>query len=383
MNTLTALDSGAHSKIGAGRGKRRVRVLPRLGALALVLALAGAARAQSPEAPPAVVIAAAVSAELQAPTRALQGTVVAARSAQLSARLEGRVEWVAPLGSEVAKGGVVARLDDAQARLVLARERARLQRLTAERDLAQRQVARLQAMADAVPAAQRDEAQARAEVLAAQLAEARVAVQMAQLELDETTLEAPFAGSVAAELKQAGEQAAPGAPLLTLTDTAELELELAVPVELAAHAKPGDTIALEGSPALARAVLRALVPGPAEARQLRARLSLPGRSAAAVGAALTAAWPAATPAPALTVPMDALVRRNDGVHVMRIDGGVARRVPVEIGTRSGDRVAVVGQLGPGDQVIVRGGERLADGAKVQVSTPEALAAVVDPQRVGS
>lgn len=353
-------------------------------ALALALVFASNAHAQAPEAPPAIVIAAAVSAELQAPTRALQGTVVAAREAQLSARLEGRVEWIAALGSDVAKGEVVARLDDAQARLALARERARLQRLTAERDLAQRQVARLQAMADAVPAAQRDEAQARAEVLAAQLAEARVAVQMAQLELAETSVEAPFAGTVSAELRQPGEQAGSGTPLLTLTDTAAVELELAVPVELAAHAKVGSEVAVASPAGEVRARVRAIVPAAAQTRQLRVRLALPGQATALVGAALTAAWPAAAPAAALTVPMDALVRRNDGVHVLRIDDGVARKVAVEVGTRSGDRVAVVGQLGPGDQVIVRGGERIADGAKVQVSTPEALAMLRDPgRRAGS
>lgn len=355
--------------------------LPSLRVLAAALLLAGGAHAQAPEAP--VVVTAPVHAELLAPTRSLQGTVVAARQAELAARVEARVAWVAPLGSAVQAGEVVARLEDAQARLAVERERARLQRLEAERALAGRQLARLAAMADAVPAAQRDEAQARAEVLAAQLNEARVALKSAQLQLEEATIEAPFAGTVVAELKQPGEQANPGEGLVQLTDTASVELELAVPVDLAGHAKVGQPIAVDGIPANPGALIRAMVPAPAQTRQVRVRIALPQGHAAQVGAALAAQWPAAAAAPALTVPMDALVRRQDGVHLLRVDAGVVRRIPVELGSRAGSRVAVIGPVGPGDEVVVRGGERLADGARVSVSSAEALAGLPQRQAAGS
>lgn len=347
--------------------------------MAFAATLSVSAAAQAPEAPPPVVITAPVSAELLAPTRSLQGTVVAAREAELASRVEARVAWVAALGTQAKKGDVVARLDDAQVRLALARERARLERLQAERALAGRQLERLQAMADAVPAAQRDEAAARAEVLGAQVAEARVALQLAQLQLDETTIEAPFAGTVVAELKQPGEQVAVGAPLLRLTDTERVELELAVPVEFAGHAKVGASVVVDGLADSGVATIRAIVPGTAQTRQLRVRIALPGLSAAPVGAALAAHWPSAAAATALTVPMDALMRRGDSVHLLRVDGGVVRQVPVEVGNRAGNRVAVVGQIGPGDDVVVRGGERLADGAKVSVGTAPAAALAVLPK----
>lgn len=355
-------------------------------AIAFGLALSRFTAVHAEPAPP-VVLTAPVNAELQAPTRSLQGTVVAAREAQLASRIEGRVAWIAPLGSEVKRGDVIARLDDAEARLLLTREQARLRRLEAERDLAQRQAARMSALADVIPAAQRDEAQARAEVLGAQLAEAHVAVELARLALAETTIEAPFAGTVAAELKQPGEQVALGAPVLTLTDTAAVELELAVPVEIAAQAKVGHALAVDGNAGGYTAQVRAIVPAAAQTRQLRARLALPPELAPAVGSALTVAWPVAVPAPALTVPMDALVRRTDGVHVMRIEDGVARRLPVTLGARSGNRVGVIGALAAGDEVVIRGGERLADGARVTVGSAEVLAGtlpgVAGPAGAGS
>jgi RND family efflux transporter MFP subunit len=373
---------------GRRPGGRSALALPQCLAplLATFIALAPfSAPADTAEPPPPVVFTAPVSAELLAPTRSLQGTVVAAREAELASRMEARVAWVAALGTQAKKGEVVARLEDAQARLAVARERARLERLQAERALAGRQLQRLQAMADAVPAAQRDEAQARGEVLGAQLAEARVALQLAQLQLDETTLEAPFAGTVVAELKQPGEQVLVGAPLLRLTDTERVELELAVPVELAGHAKVGAAVVVDGLAGSGVATIRAIVPGAAQTRQLRVRIALPGTAPAPVGAALAAQWPSAAAATALTVPMDALVRRSDGVHLLRVDRGVVRQIAVEVGNRAGDRVAVIGQIGPGDDVVVRGGERLTDGARVSVGTApaSALAALRKPVRSGT
>ncbi len=327
------------------------------------------------DAPAPAVSVAAVHAEMLKPTRTLQGSVVAAQSAALAARRDARVTFVAALGAAVKQGEVLARLDDDQARLSVARERTRIARLDAELALAQRQSARLSAVSDAIPAAQRDEAQARGQVLGAQLAEARVALQMAQLDLDQTQVRAPFAGVVVERLRQDGEYARVGEPLLRLVDVGSLEVDLAVPVELAGFVRPGESLTVAMGSDSISAPLKALVPGAAETRQLRARLSLPPHTQAPIGAALSIDWPAATEAVALTVPMDAVIRRSEGLHLLRVNDGLVKRIPITLGTRSRDRVAVIGELHPGDQIVIRGGERLGDGAKVSVLPERVVAGV--------
>lgn len=306
--------------------------------------------------------------EALAPTRLLQGTVVPAQEAELAARVAGRIEWLAPIGSTVQAGEVLVRLDDAAAALAVAAAVAREERLRAEHTLAQAQMARLSAIPDAVPMAQREEAQARQAVLAAQLKEATVAVRAARLAQSEAQLKAPFSGTVTAELMSVGEEAQAGAPLLRLSTLDRVELELAVPVELAGAIGSGATLTVQGEALAAPlAQLRALVPGDPGTRQLRARLRLRGAGAAPmVGSALSAAWPTAQPVPGITVPHDALVQRSDGVRVFRIEGDRARAVSVIPGTRAGDRVAVEGLLMPGDRVVVRGAEGLRDGDAVTV-----------------
>ena len=77
--------------------------------------------------------------------------------------------------------------------------------------------------------------------------------------------------------------------------------------------------------------------------------------------------PLGNPAQKLAVPRDALVIRTEGVFVMKVDAEQkAQRVGVSLGVADGDWIAVDGELAPGDQVIIRGGESLRGGEPLKV-----------------
>lgn len=74
------------------------------------------------------------------------------------------------------------------------------------------------------------------------------------------------------------------------------------------------------------------------------------------------------------VPKDALVLMPDATYVCLAaknpqgDGWTARRVPVTVGLTKGDRVHVVGDgIVAGEQVVVRGNERLLPGQPIQIA----------------
>lgn len=334
------------------------------GILAIATCLLFFATTTVAQTPPSVVTATA-RAEMLAPTRELIGTIVPARESVLAAPVGARLVSIKDTGTRVAKGDVVATLDVAELELALQRERARLTRLKAEQALAARQRDRLNALRDAVPAAQRDEAHARFEVLAAEIAEARVALELTELRVRDSSLRAPFAGTIVAELKQPGEQVQSGEGVVRLMDTADTEVDVAVPVDWAMGSNTGATVRVDASTGFASAELQSLVPGDTDTRQLRARLKLKN-ILAPIGASVRVAWPSAAPVVAVTVPGDALIQRDEGYYVLRVDGDTARRIDVKPSTRVADRVAVIGSVGPGDEIIIRGGERLADGDKLQV-----------------
>jgi hypothetical protein len=79
----------------------------------------------------------------------------------------------------------------------------------------------------------------------------------------------------------------------------------------------------------------------------------------------------------LTVPRDALILRQNGQYVYRInDENRAERIYVELGDSEGELIAVSGALQEGDSVAIRGAESLTEGAEVRV-TVTSTASVVD------
>jgi len=68
----------------------------------------------------------------------------------------------------------------------------------------------------------------------------------------------------------------------------------------------------------------------------------------------------------LSVPPEAVVSFAGTTKVFRVEGGVARAVEVEVGTREKDWVEVRGELQPGAKVAVSGQSQLVDGSPVRV-----------------
>ncbi|HEY6545880.1 MAG TPA: hypothetical protein VIZ64_13355, partial [Dokdonella sp.] len=78
--------------------------------------------------------------------------------------------------------------------------------------------------------------------------------------------------------------------------------------------------------------------------------------------------PEQEPTRSLAVPRDALVTRSEGSHVVRVGAdGASERVIVRTGASDANLVAIEGPLQAGDQVVVRGAERLTDGQKVRAA----------------
>jgi multidrug efflux system membrane fusion protein len=68
---------------------------------------------------------------------------------------------------------------------------------------------------------------------------------------------------------------------------------------------------------------------------------------------------------------------TDFVYVVNGDATVSVR-PVTLGVADGDRVAVSAGLKPGERVVTEGGDRLRDGAPVEL--PDATPAKKPPAR---
>ena len=71
----------------------------------------------------------------------------------------------------------------------------------------------------------------------------------------------------------------------------------------------------------------------------------------------------------MAVPRDALILRQGGIHIYKVlEDNTAEKVTVETGVGYESLIEVRGNVGAGDKVVVRGGERLQPGQAVVISS---------------
>lgn len=335
--------------------------------IVLAVLLTAPALAQQKISPPSVAVVPARMVRM-APKSVLPGTVVSRDDSQLASEVEGRVASVAEVGTIVAKGGIVARIDNSLAALQLASDRASVARLEAQLHFDRDQAQRMDSLfgQNAIAKSTRDQSVSTRDMDAAALAQAEAAFKKSQYQLDHSDIRAPFPGRVVARLINPGEYATPGKPIVRLVDIAATEVSVQIPIETAGYLHEGLAVTVEIEGKRTTTDVRAIVPvGDVASRTIEVRLTLPAGSGF-VGDAAKVFIPAAPARDVVAVPRDALVLREDNTYVFKVDSkGVAQRVAVDTGAEEGTLVEVRGPVAPGERVIVRGAERLEAGQKVR------------------
>ncbi len=157
------------------------------------------------------------------------------------------------------------------------------------------------------------------------------------------------------------------APLLTVIDLSNLEVEIQVPESLARDLQPGMSATLEGDGRQWQATLSGGVAG--------GRVGRGDRAPAVYGHA--AGRPAAEPAPGCAGAHRQTRRRDDGERGSFVDqdagfayvvhDGVAERRPVRLGAQSVQKVEILDGLNVGDAIVVSGSDAFNGADRVIVT----------------
>lgn len=191
------------------------------GAIAVMGSLRPEIERQAPETtPPAVFFTVATSGPVTLDVYA-QGEVRPRTDINLTAQVAGRVVSVSDdfvNGGAFEEGGVLIKIEDAPYRATAAAARARLAQEEAEATLARRDYEELG----------RDEDPTDLALRMPQLEQARAEYRAAQLDVERTTISAPFRGRVRERIVGVGQYVTPGAQLgrIFSTDVAEIRLPL-------------------------------------------------------------------------------------------------------------------------------------------------------------
>jgi len=334
------------------------------------------------------------------------GYIVARRRATVSSKVTGKVVKVMlEEGQRVEAGEVIARLDDANWRAALAQSNAQLQQAHASVASAQT------AYDDAKPIFERSEKQKAAAVISAQsfdeshaqfnvarnnlliaqvgLETARTGVDVAQHNLDDTVIRAPFAGIVTEKAAQPGEMVSPISAgggftrtgIGTIVDMDSLEVEVDVsenfinrvrplqPVTIKLNAYPdwdipGSVIAMIPTADRAKATVKVRIAikqkDPRIIPEMGARVAFLSESEP------SAAGSEKSATPGVTIPADAITTSGNTSIVYVVHGSTVERRAVRLGGKSTAGQVILAGLEAGNSVALGDLSKLSDGARVRI-----------------
>jgi RND family efflux transporter MFP subunit len=345
-------------------------------ALFLTSVPAGAQKpAQAAVTPPPSPVRYTVARELTV-RRAVQlpGSVESRVVSVVAGEVEGLVvEYPIREGDRVERGQPLARLRTEPLQLRRDAVNAQLQEAEARQKQAERTLARARELFDSrvISQQQLDDAQYEFNAWQGRVDSLLAQINALNLDLERSTVRAPFAGVVVRERTQVGQWLAEGGAVAELMSLDELEVRVDVPERYFASIKTGApaTVTFEVLPGVSVAGrVSAVIPrADPEARTFPLRVCIPNREGRiGVGMLVQVAFPGGEAVRATVVPKDAVVNQAGRQYVFLLgEDNTVSMVAVETGQGAGVWIEVRGGLRPGQRIITRGNERLRPGQFVQ------------------
>jgi RND family efflux transporter MFP subunit len=308
---------------------------------------------------------------------ALTGSIEPFRQVGIVPQISGKIDaiWVKE-GDTVRRGEKLARLETKTAELQLAQAKANVAAAEAGFNAASKDLDRMRALHDqeSISPQALEKVQLAYEAAKAQLEQANAARDLAQHQMDISTMKAPFDGIIAGKYLNEGEMINPGMPgekgVVTLMDISKVKVHVNVseadiekvrvgqPVQVAVGASFDrgytgvvSSINLAADP-LSRS-FRAEITVPNENRQLKAGMYARVKLFTEMRKDV------------LVVPEKAVVAEKAQAVAYIVDRNKARRREVVIGIVSDGQTEIRSGLAEGDSVVVEGNYGLFDGAPVK------------------
>jgi RND family efflux transporter MFP subunit len=343
----------------------------------------------------AVEVVSVVSPTVTEPTQEIRlpGTTQAFSDASLFARTNGYVKaWYFDIGARVKKGQLLAEIETPEIDQQLQQARADLE--TAQANLRQAEITaeRWRGLLESGSVSQQETDQAVNALGAMKATVSSNAANVRRLEQLQgfEKIYAPFDGVITARnldigvLINAGSTTTPSQELFHIAAIDKLRVFVAVPEVYAPAARPGAqaTLTLDAFPGR---TFRGTLVRTANAIDLTARTLLVEvdvdnpRGELLPGAYVFVHLQLPKEVRSVTIPVNTLIFRAQGLQVAVVREGLAKLVPVTIGRDHGTFVEIVSGLEPSDQVIVAPSDSVSSGTPVRIAgTPRPTAHFQSP-----
>ncbi|MET0087986.1 MAG: efflux RND transporter periplasmic adaptor subunit [Sedimenticola sp.] len=341
-----------------------------LSCLLLLPALLPAADAPAPT---QVVVAAVEEREITETSR-LVGVIDFDRISEVSGEISGLItEQRAIEGALVRQGEALVTLNTDLLRKDMDIKRRERAQVSADLEKTGRTVKRLESLLKKNSASRQAYDDARFDYRALQQKSETLEqeLQRLTLQIEKSTVRAPFTGIVLEKMKEQGEWLAPGSPVCRLASTDGVIAKIALSEKLVRYQQPGDKVALTVS-ALGlqtKGAIAGFVPElDLRSKSALLKIALPYQPGMLQNMSVVAEVSSSDKRMLRLVPRDALVRMKGKDHVYIVEENSARLQPITIVARNTDSLGVADpQISAGMTVIVDGNDRLRPGQSVSVT----------------
>jgi len=324
--------------------------------------------------PPTPVQVAVVEKKTVSNQVSLVGTTEAFEESTVASEVSGVVKYF-PVkeGDFVEKGALLVNLKETEVKLrlksaVAAREKILANLQNAEKEL--KRVSRLKET-NSIAEKQLDAAFYTHSALSQDLMQRKTEIELLEYEIKQKKVLAPFSGFVAKEHTQVGEWINKGGPVVTLLNLDKIRITVDVPERYSVLLLPQSDVKVSiqsvSKDLFEGKIYSVLSQGDPDSRTFPVRIHLANPDhMIKSGMEAIVTFNLTDKKNALLVPKDAIVTAGDTRMVFRVADGKAMPLNVKILGYYDGNVAVEGSLKPGDQVVIRGNERLRPGQPVTV-----------------
>ena len=320
-------------------------------------------------------------------TSTILGQIVALQRGEIAAEVKGTIQEIfVSIGDKVKAGTPLAQIDPTRlklsAEIAHAEETlrsAQIKQAKADAEIAKINLERMERLKSSAAFTQsryddlkQQSLRTNAAAIAAN-ANKRIATanrKLAERDLKLTTITAPYAAIVTKRHTHIGAHINEGDSAFTLTDHSSIEIEADVPnTFLSQRHLINQVVDIKfANNKTSKANIRAILPEEnprTRTRTVRFRLqNTKFHRPPPIQSSVEIAFPSQSLNPQLTVAKDAVIQRGgQNVVMVATDKGATMR-PVTIGETLGNRFTVIAGLKAGELVVVRGNERLKEGAKL-------------------
>ncbi|MCM2333379.1 MAG: efflux RND transporter periplasmic adaptor subunit [Anaeromyxobacteraceae bacterium] len=288
------------------------------------------------------------------------GAIRARREAVLAAKGSGQIKRIrVEVGDRVRAGQPLVEMDSAMAAISVENGRAAVRLAEANFAAAERELKRATTLGEAIAEAGLDRARTAQDLAAAQLDQARAGLRLAEQQLADTVIVAPFDGVVTGRFANAGNSvtAMPVTPIVGLADVDHLEAKVAVPEGVEPFVQPGQRVMGVTTPGGQRfeakvRVKNSIVDPASRTVEVIVDVAKVEGGPLRPGTIVNLDFGGFGDKDGLYVPSSAVLADGDARYVYVIAGGKAERRPIKAVQVNPGVVAVEGGLDPATAVIL-------------------------------